>query len=192
MDDKLLKYFHGDDFAASTWENKYALRKDGELIEHSPDEMHMRLANKFADIERRYRISYSPYTSDHYKRIYADMHKGLDYETIYELFKNFEYIIPAGSVMSGLGSEKPVSLSNCFVLPSPKDSYPSIMETRMKQVELMKRRGGVGYDLSNLRPRGAAVNNAAITSTGAASFMDVNSDISFSRFIKGYYGSSIC
>jgi len=177
MDDKLLKYFHGDDFAASTWENKYALRKDGELIEHSPDEMHMRLAKKFGDIESRYRISDSPYTSDHYKRIYADMHKGLGYETIYELFKNFEYIIPAGSVMSGLGSEKPVSLSNCFVLPSPKDSYPSIMETRMKQVELMKRRGGVGYDLSNLRPRGAAVNNAAITSTGAASFMDVNSDV---------------
>ncbi|MBO6271518.1 hypothetical protein J6O48_01920 [bacterium] len=79
--------------------------------------------------------------------------------------------------MSGLGSDKPVSLSNCFVLPSPEDSYSSIMLTRLKQVELMKRRGGVGYDLSNLRPRDAEVHNAAVTSTGAASFMSVCSDV---------------
>ena len=101
----------------------------------------------------------------------------LSEEKIYQLFKDFKYIVPAGSVMSGLGSEKPVSLSNCFVLPSPEDSYSSINLTRLYQTELMKRRGGVGYDLSNLRPRGAEVNNAAVTSTGAASFMDVCSDV---------------
>lgn len=176
MSDELLKYFHGDEFAASTWLNKYALRKNGEAVEQTPDEMHRRLAREFARIENQYPRSRSSEVSKHYEDFYQ-YRGGLKEETIYELFKDFKYIVPAGSVMAGLGSEKPVSLSNCFVLPSPKDSYPSIMETRMKQVELMKRRGGVGYDLSNLRPRGATVNNAAITSTGAASFMDVNSDV---------------
>ena len=98
-------------------------------------------------------------------------------EEIYELFKNFKYVIPGGSVMAGLGTGSLVSLSNCFVLGSPKDSYASIMKVRNQQVQLMKRRGGVGYDLSDLRPRGAKVNNAAKTSTGAASFMEVSSDI---------------
>lgn len=108
---------------------------------------------------------------------YWHTRKELTEDEIYNLFKNFKYIIPAGSVMSGLGTGNLVSLSNCFVLDSPKDSYSSIMMTRLYQAELMKRRGGVGYDLSNLRPRGAKVNNAAITSTGAASFMDVCSDV---------------
>lgn len=172
MNDKLLKYFHGDEFAASTWENKYALRKNGEIVEQTPDDMHRRLAKKFYNAESKYEKCDSDATSKYYRK-----REPLTEERIYELFKDFKYVIPAGSVMAGLGSEKPVSLSNCFVLPSPEDSYTSIMQTRMMQVELMKRRGGVGYDLSNLRPRGAAVNNAAITSTGAASFMDVNSDV---------------
>lgn len=172
MNDKLLEYFHGDEFAASTWENKYALRKNGEIVEQTPDDMHRRLAKKFYNAESKYEKCDSDATSKYYRN-----REPLTEERIYQLFKDFKYVVPAGSVMAGLGSEKPVSLSNCFVLPSPDDSYTSIMQTRMMQVELMKRRGGVGYDLSNLRPRGAAVNNAAITSTGAASFMDVNSDV---------------
>lgn len=172
MTDKLLEYFNGDDFAASTWENKYALRKDGEPIEETPAFMHRRMAKEFARIEAKYDGAMPSNVSPHYKK-----RKRLTQGRIFDLFDHFKYIIPAGSVMAGLGAEKPVSLSNCFVLPSPEDSYTSIMDTRKMQVEMMKRRGGVGYDLSKLRPRGAFVNNAAVTSTGAASFMDGNSDI---------------
>ena len=108
---------------------------------------------------------------------YGYQRPNLDEEAIYQLFKDFKYIIPGGSVMSGAGTGQLVSLSNCFVIGSPKDSYAEIMKTRSQQAQLMKRRGGVGYDLSELRPRGAKVNNAAKSSTGAASFMDVCSDI---------------
>lgn len=169
----LLNYFNGDELAASTWKNKYAM--EGET---TPDDMHRRLAKEFGRIEREYanntpmsqkdRLVLSPYGNER---------KELKEEDIYELFKNFKYIIPGGSVMSGLGTGKLVSLSNCFVIGSPVDSYSSIMNTRSQQVQLMKRRGGVGYDLSNLRPRGTRVNNAAAVSTGAASFMEVCSDI---------------
>lgn len=179
MTEKLIDYFCGDELAASTWLNKYAKRDaEGNVLEETPDDMHHRLAKEFARIEQQYdeqhdaRQQNAPDYSNHYGN-----RKRLTEDRIFELFKNFKYVIPAGSVMSGLGSEKPVSLSNCFVLPSPEDSYSSIMITRLNQAELMKRRGGVGYDLSNLRPRGAAVNNAAVTSTGAASFMDVCSDV---------------
>lgn len=169
----LLNYFNGDELAASTWKNKYAM--EGET---TPDDMHRRLAKEFGRIEREY-ANNTP-MSQRDKLVlshYGNERKELKEEDIYELFKNFKYIIPGGSVMSGLGSGKLVSLSNCFVIGSPVDSYSSIMNTRSQQVQLMKRRGGVGYDLSNLRPRGAAVNNAAKSSTGAASFMDVCSDI---------------
>lgn len=170
-----LKYFNNDQLAATTWINKYAKRdKDNNLVELTPDDMHKRLAKAFFDIEKNY-INNDKSNNDfseYYKR-----RKDLTEDSIYQLFKNFKKVIPAGSVMSGLGSDKPVSLSNCFVLPSPEDSYSSIMLTRLKQVELMKRRGGVGYDLSNLRPRDAEVHNAAVTSTGAASFMSVCSDV---------------
>lgn len=161
MNDKLLNYFNGDSFAASTWLNKYALKDDnGVTIEETPTDMHHRLAKEFARIEDKYN----------------DADK-LSEEEIFELFDGFKYVIPGGSVLSGLGNNKPVSLSNCFVIDSPKDSYDSIMKTRNYQCQLMKRRGGVGYDLSLLRPRGAKVNNAANTSTGAASFMDANSTL---------------
>jgi len=173
MKNDLLDYFNGDELAASTWKNKYAMEG-----EKTPDDMYRRLAKEFGRIEKKYvnntsisqkdRLVLSPYGNER---------KELKEEDIYELFKNFKYIIPGGSVMSGLGTGKLVSLSNCFVIGSPVDSYSSIMNTRSRQVQLMKRRGGVGYDLSNLRPRGAAVNNAAKSSTGAASFMDVCSDI---------------
>ena len=157
--DKLIEYFNGDGFAASTWQNKYALKdSNGNAIEETPTDMHRRLANEFARIENKY--------NDNDK---------LSAEDIFELFEDFKYVIPGGSVLAGLGTKAPVSLSNCFVIDSPKDSYDSIMKTRNYQCQLMKRRGGVGYDLSLLRPRGAKVNNAANSSTGAASFMDANS-----------------
>ncbi len=164
-----LEYFKGDELAASTWRNKYATEG-----EQTPDDTHWRMAEEFARIESKYqwnesnRMKLSNYG---YQRAW------LNSRDIYELFKDFKYIIPAGSVMSGCGTGALVSLSNCFVIGSPKDSYAEIMKTRSQQAQLMKRRGGVGYDLSQLRPRGAKVNNAAKSSTGAASFMDVCSDI---------------
>lgn len=177
MTENLYNYFSGDEFAASTWENKYAKRdKDNNLIEQTPNDMHHRLAKEFARIESNYPKNEKAVNNTCCSSYYRTR-KPLNEERIFNLFKDFKYIVPAGSVMAGLGSDKPVSLSNCFVLPSPEDSYGSIMMTRLNQAELMKRRGGVGYDLSNLRPRGSSVNNAAITSTGAASFMDVCSDV---------------
>ena len=177
MTEELLKYFNGDELAASTWLNKYAKRdENGEIVEQTPADMHKRMAREFARIEKQYDDNSLPFDQEKFSNHYHKR-KPLTEERIFELFDHFKYVIPAGSVMAGLGAEKPVSLSNCFVLPSPEDSYSSIMMTRLNQAELMKRRGGVGYDLSKLRPRGAAVNNAAVTSTGAASFMDVCSDV---------------
>lgn len=174
MTEELLNYFQGDDLPATTWLNKYAKRDEttGEVVETTPDDMHRRMAKEFARIEGQYAQS-----SSHEHTTYYKVRKPLTEERIYQLFKNFKYVVPAGSVMAGLGINKPVSLSNCFVLPSPEDSYISMMLTRTNQVIVMKHRGGAGYDISNLRPRGAKVNNAAITSTGAASFMDVCSDV---------------
>ena len=177
MTEKLLNYFNGDELAASTWLNKYAKRdKHGNIVEQTPADMHKRMAKEFARIEKHYDDNALPFDQEKFSNHYHKR-EPLTEKRIFELFDKFKYVIPAGSVMAGLGAEKPVSLSNCFVLPSPEDSYSSIMMTRLNQAELMKRRGGVGYDLSKLRPRGAAVNNAAVTSTGAASFMDVCSDV---------------
>lgn len=167
-----LEYFKGDELAASTWRNKYAA--DGE---QTPDDTHRRLAKEFARIESEYDWESSKGVNGLKLSNYGYQRPNLDEEAIYELFKDFKYIIPGGSVMSGCGTGALVSLSNCFVIGSPKDSYAEIMKTRSQQAQLMKRRGGVGYDLSQLRPRGAKVNNAAKSSTGAASFMDVCSDI---------------
>lgn len=168
---ELLNYFNGDELASDVWLSKYAI--DGE---RTPDDMHKRLAKEFYRIESKYihrRVEDKcEGLSDHYN------HRcHLTENDIYELFRNFKYIIPGGSVMAGVGSNNLISLSNCFVIDSPKDSYSDIMKTRNNQVQLMKRRGGVGYDLSKLRPRGTKVNNAAGVSSGAASFMDVCSDI---------------
>lgn len=177
MTEELLNYFNGDELAASTWLNKYAKRDEhGNIVEQTPADMHKRMAKEFARIEKQYDDNALPFDQEKFSKHYHKR-KPLTEKRIFELFNKFKYVIPAGSVMAGLGADKPVSLSNCFVLPSPEDSYSSIMMTRLNQAELMKRRGGVGYDLSNLRPRGAAVNNAAVTSTGAASFMDVCSDV---------------
>ena len=166
-----LEYFKGDELAASTWRNKYAADR-----EQTPDDTHRRLAREFARVESNYDWHMSTNKALKLSN-YGYQRPQLDEEAIYQLFKDFKYIIPGGSVMSGCGTGALVSLSNCFVIGSPKDSYAEIMKTRSQQAQLMKRRGGVGYDLSQLRPRGAKVNNAAKSSTGAASFMDVCSDI---------------
>lgn len=166
-----LEYFKGDGLAASTWRNKYATEG-----EQTPDDTHRRLAKEFARVENNYDWD-MPNSKAMKLSNYGYQRPNLDEEAIYQLFKDFKYIIPGGSVMSGCGTGALVSLSNCFVIGSPKDSYAEIMKTRSQQAQLMKRRGGVGYDLSQLRPRGAKVNNAAKSSTGAASFTDVCSDI---------------
>jgi len=170
MSKETKEYFNGDELAASVWESKYA--KEGEV---TADDMHKRLAEEFARVEKKY------INKEHQLEVpmlqnkissYGLKRFALTEESIYNLFKDFKYIIPQGSIMYGLGLGKPVSLSNCFVIDSAKDSYGGIMFTDQEQAQLMKRRGGVGHDLSNLRPVETVVDNAAGTSTGMASFMD--------------------
>lgn len=170
MNDELLKYFNGDELAASTWKNKYAL--EGEI---TPDDMHRRMAKEFVRIEKDYILDELVDKEDLSE--YGQNRLALSEEDIYNLFKDFKYIIPAGSVMATLGSDKLSSLSNCFVIDSPKDSLSGIMNQCNNQSQLMKYRGGVGFDISTLRPSGAGVNNAAKTSTGASSFMDLFSHV---------------
>ena len=151
-----IEYFGGDELAANVWMNKYALREDNKIYELNPDMMHHRLAAEFARIEQNYPNPMSE-------------------ETIYELLKDFKYIIPQGSPMSGIGNNfQVVSLSNCFVIGNsgPSDSYGGIMKIDQEQVQLMKRRGGVGHDLSHIRPAGSPVKNSALTSTGIVPFME--------------------
>ncbi len=151
-----VEYFHGDELAANVWMNKYALRDEDKIYELNPDMMHRRLAGEFARIEARYPNPMSE-------------------ETIYELLKDFKYIVPQGSPMSGVGNDfQIVSLSNCFVIGNNgnSDSYGGIMKTDQEQVQLMKRRGGVGHDLSHIRPLGSPVKNSALTSTGIVPFME--------------------
>lgn len=152
-----LKYFNGDELAASVWINKYAMKDSfGNLFEKSPDDMHRRLAAEFARIEKKYPNPMSE-------------------EEIFELLKEFKYIIPQGGPMTGIGNNFQVaSLSNCFVIGhrKPADSYGGIMKIDEEQVQLMKRRGGVGHDLSHIRPAGSPVLNSALTSTGVVPFME--------------------
>ena len=152
-----LKYFAGDELAARVWVNKYAMKDSfGNIFEQSPDQMHWRIANEVARIEKKYKNPMSA-------------------EQVFELLDHFRYIIPAGSPMTGIGNNHQVaSLSNCFVigLDGNADSYGAILRVDEEQVQLMKRRGGVGHDLSHLRPKGAPVNNSALTSTGLVPFME--------------------
>ena len=131
--ENVLKYFDGDDLASSTFFNKYS---KGDL--DNPDELHERMAEAFYNVEKRYPRKKESKNLSSYGVIRNDLNK----ETIKKLFKDFKYVIPAGSVMAGIGSDRPVSLSNCFVIDSPKDSYTELMKTRTEQVCLMKRRGG--------------------------------------------------
>ena len=175
MNEKLLEYFSGDELAANVWLSKYAMDGEG-----TPDGMHRRMAKEFARIERGYQEkerSYDKglplYTMEEKSRLstYGSNREGLTEVSIYNLFKDFKYIVPQGSIMYGLGRGNPVSLSNCFVIDSAKDSYGGIMLTDQEQAQLMKRRGGVGHDLSLLRPKGTKVHNSAKSSTGMSSFM---------------------
>lgn len=150
-------YFKGDDLAADVWMNKYSLKDSHGLIyEKTPEEMHRRIAREFARIEKKYP-------------------NPLSENEIFELIKEFKYIIPQGSPMAGIGNDFQIaSLSNCFVIGNEgnSDSYGGIMKIDEEQVQLMKRRGGVGHDLSHIRPKGSPVKNSAITSTGIAPFME--------------------
>ena len=152
-----LEYFEGDDLAAKVWVSKYALKdSEGNIYEQTPDEMHRRIASEISRIEAKYP-------------------NPLSEEEVFGLIKKFKYIIPQGSPMTGIGNDFQIaSLSNCFVIGSgtDSDSYGSIMKIDEEQVQLMKRRGGVGHDLSHIRPKGSPVKNSALTSTGLVPFME--------------------
>jgi ribonucleoside-diphosphate reductase alpha chain len=168
------EYFGGDELAASTWVNKYALRdKNGNVLEKTPDDMHRRMAHEFARKEKEYaEISAMNGAFTHLSQ-YGQSREFLSEEKIFELFKGFKYVIPQGSVMFGLGNKHVIaSLSNCVVLPEIYDSYGGVMYTDQQLTQLFKRRCGVGIDISTLRPAGCVVNNAAGTTTGAVSFME--------------------
>jgi len=169
-----VKYFGGDELAASTWMNKYALRdKNGNLMEQSPDDMHRRMAKEFARKEKEYMEHSTMNGNFGYLSEYGKKRELLTEEKIFDLFKDFKYVIPQGSVMFGLGNKfVTASLSNCVVLPEIYDSYGGIMYTDQQLAQLFKRRCGVGIDISTLRPSGIGVNNAAGTTTGAVSFME--------------------
>ena len=152
-----IKYFDGDELAATVWVSKYALKDSfGNIYESSPEKMHMRLAKELARIENKYE-------------------NPLAEKTIFDLLDHFRYVIPQGGPMTGIGNNFQVaSLSNCFVIghKRPADSYGGIFRIDEEQVQLMKRRGGVGHDLSHIRPSGSPVLNSALTSTGIVPFME--------------------
>lgn len=168
-----LSYFKGDELAASTWMSKYAVKDDNDdFLELSPDAMHKRLAREFDRIEVKYSAS-SKKVSVNNLSDYGQRRETLTFDRIYSFFRNFRYIIPQGSIMSGLGNTyKLASLSNCVVIPSPYDSYGGIFRTDQQLAQLYKRRCGVGVDISTLRPAFAKVSNAAGTTSGAVSFME--------------------
>jgi len=151
------KYFNGDELAANVWMNKYALKdSDGNLYELTPNDMHHRIASEVARIEKKYP-------------------NPLSEEDVYEVIKKFRYIVPQGSPMAGIGNNYQISsLSNCFVIGNDgeSDSYGGILKIDQEQVQLMKRRGGVGHDLTHIRPGGSPVKNSALTSTGVVPFME--------------------
>ncbi|MBK7310180.1 MAG: adenosylcobalamin-dependent ribonucleoside-diphosphate reductase [Sphingobacteriaceae bacterium] len=169
-----LLYFKGDELAANTWLSKYAMRnKKGEFIECSPDDMHLRMAKEFGRVEAKYTSKALKPSAQKSLSGYGKQRKKLDTNTIYELFKNFKYVIPQGSVMSSLGNPNVIaSLSNCIVLPEIYDSYGGVFYTDQQMAQLFKRRCGVGVDISTLRPSGQHVSNSAGTTSGAVSFMD--------------------
>jgi len=151
------EYFKGDELAANVWVNKYALKDSaGNIYERTPDDMHRRLASEIARIEKKYNDPIAE-------------------EEIYGLLKDFKYIVPQGGPMTGIGNNHQIaSLSNCFVIGNKgtADSYGGVMKIDEEQVQLMKRRGGVGHDLSHIRPKGSPVMNSALTSTGIVPFME--------------------
>jgi ribonucleoside-diphosphate reductase alpha chain len=169
-----VTYFNGDELAGTTWMNKYAMKDgDGEFVELSPDDMHRRMAKEFGRIESDYRLKYNLNGSAKFLSKYGQEREDLTEEKVYNYFKKFGYIIPQGSVMSSLGNPyKLASLSNCIVVPELHDSYGGVFYTDQQLAQLFKRRCGVGVDISNLRPSGARVSNAAGSTSGAVSFMN--------------------
>lgn len=167
---KHVEYFNGDDMAADAWMNKYALEG-----EETPLDMHSRMAIEFARMELnriRKESHFFRWLKGAKLSDYGKKRDNLTYNRIMDLLADFKYIVPQGSVMSMLGNDKIGSLSNCFVIGQPEDSYGGIFLKDQEMAQLMKRRGGVGLDISTLAPEGRPVNNAAKTSTGAASFME--------------------
>lgn len=167
MNKETLDYFEGDELAASVWQGKYS--QEGDV---TPDDMHKRMAKEFARIEKKYPESPIGNSTNLNLSKYGSNRIQLTEQSIYELFKDFKYIVPQGSVMSQLGAKSIGSLSNCFVIGQPHDSYSGIFQKDEEMAQLMKRRGGVGLDISTLRPNTAVTSNAAKTSTGAVSFME--------------------
>ena len=169
-----IAYFKGDELAATTWMNKYAMKnKQGEFVEKSPDDMHKRMAKEFARIESDYKLKYNLNGSAKFLSKYGQEREDLTEKKIYNYFKGFGDIIPQGSVMSSLGNGYQLaSLSNCIVVPELYDSYGGVFYTDQQLAQLFKRRCGVGVDISNLRPAGASVSNAAKSTSGAVSFMN--------------------
>lgn len=155
--DASLEYFKGDELAARVWVNKYAVKDSfGNIYEKSPEDMHWRIANEVARVEAKYP-------------------NALSSQELFDLLDHFKYIVPQGSPMTGIGNDYQIaSLSNCFVigLDGSADSYGAIIRIDEEQVQLMKRRGGVGHDLSHIRPKGSPVKNSALTSTGLVPFME--------------------
>ena len=171
MNKELLDYFEGDELACNVWLNKYAI--EGEI---TPDDMHRRMAKEFARIEEKYgktiiNKELLNKLSNFGKWFENNFWNNNPEESIYQLFKDFKHIIPQGSIMANLGREEITSLSNCFVIGQPEDSYGGIFQKDEEMAQLMKRRGGVGIDISTLRPEGTYTSNAAKSSTGAVSFM---------------------
>ena len=168
-----VEYFNGDELAATTWMNKYAMKNhDGEFVELNPEDMHRRMAKEFGRIEEDYKLKYNLNGSAKFLSEYGQKREHLTEGRIFDLFENFGYIIPQGSVMSSLGNTyKIASLSNCIVVPEMHDSYGGVFYTDQQLAQLFKRRCGVGVDISNLRPSGSKVSNAAGTTSGAVSFM---------------------
>jgi ribonucleoside-diphosphate reductase alpha chain len=169
-----VAYFNGDELAGTTWMNKYAMKnKEGEFVEQTPDDMHRRMAKEFGRIEADYKLKYNLNGSAKFLSKYGQEREDLTEEKVYNYFKKFGYIIPQGSVMSSLGNHyKLASLSNCIVVPELHDSYGGVFYTDQQLAQLFKRRCGVGVDISNLRPSGARVSNAAGSTSGAVSFMN--------------------
>ena len=169
-----LDYFDGDELAASTWINKYAMKnKEGAILELTPEDMHIRMAKEFARKELEYIDSFKSNNRKKQLSKYGQEREFLSEEKILNFFKKFKYIIPQGSVMSALGNTNVVaSLSNCIVLPEIYDSYGGLFFTDQQMAQLFKRRCGVGVDISSLRPAGMLVSNSAGTTTGAVSFME--------------------
>ena len=202
---KVFEYFDGDDLAASVWIDKYALKDDKtrELVEKHPTQMFERIAKELTKIEVHYR------RKEHYlmtsllgnktaklsvsniikNRARSTPSPELIYKEILQYMDHFKYIVPGGSILSSLGTNKLGSLSNCFVIGQPEDSFNSIFQKRLEQANLMKRRGGVGKDISLLRPKGATVKNVALTSSGAPSFMQVDSEVTREVAMDGRRGA---